>query len=133
MTISNIKVDLKSDIITVWNIITSLENHKWRSDIHEIEVIEPNQTFIEYTNTGYPTQFTITVFEPYQRYEFDMDNKNMKGHWIGLLSESDGIVTIDFTEIVTAKKLYMKPFVKMYLKKQQALYIQDLKKALNHI
>lgn len=133
MAITNIRADFKCDIMTVWNKVTSLEDYKWRSDIREIKVIEENQTFIEYTNTGYPTQFTITVFEPYQRYEFDMDNENMEGHWIGVFSESQGVVTIDFTEIVTAKKFYMKPFVKIYLKKQQTLYIEDLKKALNQI
>lgn len=33
-------------------------------------------------------------------------------------------------EEVDAKKLLMKPFLKPYLKKQQAQYIADLKKAL---
>lgn len=33
-------------------------------------------------------------------------------------------------ETVTAKKLLMKPFVKAYLKKQQAQYVPDLKKGL---
>lgn len=33
---------------------------------------------------------------------------------------------IDFTEDVTAKKVLMKPFVKAYLKKQQARYVKDL-------
>ena len=37
---------------------------------------------------------------------------------------------LEFTEAVTAKKLVMKPFVGMYLKKQQAKYIQDLREAL---
>ena len=42
-------------------------------------------------------------------------------------------VCIDFTENVTAKKLLMKPFVGMYLKKQQAAYLRDLKKALGEV
>ena len=42
---------------------------------------------------------------------------------------ADG-VEIDFTEDVTAKKVFMKPFVKGYLKKQQETYVNDLKKAL---
>ncbi len=35
-----------------------------------------------------------------------------------------------FTENVTAKKLLMKPFVKLYLKKQQRQFISDLERAL---
>lgn len=54
----------------------------------------------------------------------------MKGHWVGVFSEKDGQTEIDFTEDVTAKKLILKPFVKFFLKKQQELYISDLKKAL---
>ncbi len=42
-------------------------------------------------------------------------------------------VCIDFTENVTAKKLFMKPFVGMYLRKQQATYLQDLMKALGEV
>lgn len=34
------------------------------------------------------------------------------------------------TSNVTAKKLVMKPFVGMYLKKQQAAYVSDLQKVL---
>lgn len=37
---------------------------------------------------------------------------------------------IDFTENVTPKKWFMKPFVKLYLKKQQTQFVLDLKKAL---
>ena len=54
----------------------------------------------------------------------------MTGYWIGLFNEKDGFTTIDFTEDVTPKKIYMKPFVKSYLKKQQQTYIHDLKKVL---
>ncbi len=38
---------------------------------------------------------------------------------------------IDFTEDVTAKKIFMKPFVKSYLKKQQKQYISDLQRELS--
>ena len=49
----------------------------------------------------------------------------MKGHWIGLFSSHNGITSIDFTENITPKKFFMKPFVKRYLKKQQAAYINS--------
>ncbi len=41
-----------------------------------------------------------------------------------------GELLIDFTENVTPKKWFMKPFVKTYLKKQQKQFVLDLKKAL---
>ena len=54
----------------------------------------------------------------------------MQGHWMGKFSYKEGVTFIEFTEDVTAKKLVMKPFVGMYLRKQQAKYIQDLREAL---
>ena len=59
-----------------------------------------------------------------------MENSNMKGHWIGIFTSKGNETQIDFTECVTAKKLIMRPFVKAYLKKQQAQFVCDLKKAL---
>ncbi len=128
MTTSNIKATLSCDIHKAWEIITSVKNYTWRSDLSKTEVISSRQ-FIEYTKEGYPTTFTITVTEPYKRWEFDMENSNMKGHWIGLFTSKDNKTEIDFTEYVTVKKFFMKPFVKSYLKKQQAQFISDLKKA----
>lgn len=129
MAVSKIQAVFHSDIENVWNIVTSLENYKWRSDLSRIEIINEKQ-FIEYTKDGYATTFTITAQEPCKRWEFDMENSNIKGHWTGIFSEAEGQTVIDFTEDVTAKKLIMKPFVKAYLKKQQEQYIFDLKKAL---
>ncbi|RHU07481.1 MULTISPECIES: SRPBCC family protein [Erysipelotrichaceae] len=128
MTVSNMKTTLKSNIKDVWEIVTSLDNYAWRSDISRIEIVNEKQ-FIEYTKDDYPTTFTIIVKEPY-RYEFDMDNSNMSGHWTGIFNQLADGVEIDFTEDVTAKKVFMKPFVKGYLKKQQETYVNDLKKAL---
>ena len=59
-----------------------------------------------------------------------MENDHMKGHWIGVFQEVDGYTQVEFIENVVAKKLFMKPFVKGYLKKQQAKFIDDLKKIL---
>lgn len=130
MAVSNIKVTFQSDVQRVWEVVTSLENYSWRSDLGRIEIINDNQ-FIEYTKKGYATTFTVTVKEQYKRWEFDMGNDNMKGHWTGIFTRKDGQTEIDFTENVTAKKVFMNPFVKTYLKKQQALYISDLQKALS--
>ena len=129
MAISNIKAVFPSSVKNVWNVVTSLENHQWRSDLSRIE-IKGEKQFIEYTKDGYATTFTITAMEPCKRWEFDMENSNMKGHWTGIFIETDGQTEIDFTEEVTAKKFFMKPFVKSFLKKQQELYVSDLRKVL---
>lgn len=129
MAVSNVKAVFQSDMQRVWEVVTSLDDYAWRSDLSKIEILNENQ-FIEYTKEGYPTTFTITRTEPCKRWEFDMENSNMKGHWTGIFAEKDGNTEIDFTEEVTAKKVIMKPFVKAYLKKQQELYVADLRKAL---
>lgn len=129
MAISNIKAVFQRNVEEVWNVVTSLENYQWRSDLSKIEVLD-DKRFVEYTKDGYATYFTVTVSEPYKRWEFDIENSNMKGHWSGVFSEKDGKTEIDFTEDVTPKKIIMKPFVKSFLKRQQAQYIADLGKAL---
>lgn len=130
MTISNIKDSIDSNIHKVWETVLAVDKYtQWRSDLSKTEVINEEQ-FIEYTKNGYPTTFTITVVEPHKRWEFDMENSNMKGHWIGIFTSIDDKTKIDFTEQVTPKKFFMKPFVKSYLKKQQARFVVDLKKVL---
>ncbi|MBP3569585.1 MAG: SRPBCC family protein [Lachnospiraceae bacterium] len=129
MAVSNIKATFACDVQKVWNIVISLENYQWRSDLSKIEVISDTQ-FVEYTKDGYATNFMVTAREPYKRWEFDMENSNMKGHWTGVFKEMDGLSEIEFTEEVTAKKLLMKPFVGAYLKKQQAQYVADLQRAV---
>lgn len=129
MAVSKIAVHFDCNVEEVWNTVTSLENYGWRSDLDRIEVIDDRQ-FIEYTKDGYATYFTTTVFDPYKLWEFDMENSNMKGHWIGVFSQKTDRTYIEFAETVTAKKFVMKPFVKLYLLKQQETYIFDLRKAL---
>lgn len=129
MAVSKIKAVFNGNLQVVWDIVTSLDNYQWRSDLSRIEVVNENR-FIEYTKDGYATTFTITASIPYERWEFDMENGNMAGHWIGVFKGKGGQTEIEFTEDVTAKKLILKPFVKGYLKKQQKQYILDLMKAL---
>ena len=129
MVSSNIKTVLQSDVHHAWDVVTTLEQYQWRSDLSRVEIVD-DRTFIEYTKDGYPTTFVTTVFEPCQRWEFDMENSNMKGHWIGVFTPKDGETEIEFTEYVTARKFFLKPFVKAYLKKQQTQFVADLKKAL---
>ena len=128
MAVSNIKATFQKDVETVWKMVTSLENYAWRSDLSKIEILNEKQ-FVEYTKEGYATTFTVTLQEQYKRWEFDMENDNMKGHWIGIFTPKGKLTEIEFSEDVYAKKLIMKPFVKIYLKKQQKQYISDLEKA----
>lgn len=133
MAASNIKALIPSELCNVWEFVLDIENYAaWRSDLSKTEVISDTQ-FIEYTKDGYPTTFTVTVIEPYKRWEFDMENSNMKGHWIGVFTDKGNETEIDFTEFVEAKNWLMKPFVKLYLKKQQALFVEDIRKALGGI
>lgn len=130
MTTSNIKESIDSDIHKVWETVLAVDKYSiWRSDLSKTEVINEKQ-FIEYTKDGFATTFTVTVVEQYKHWEFDMENINIKGHWIGIFTSKGNKTQIDFTECVTAKKVIMKPFVKSYLKKQQAQFVMDLKKVL---
>ena len=133
MTTSNIKAQIFCELRQVWDLVLDIENYDaWRSDLSKTEVISDKQ-FIEYTKDGYPTTFTVTVVEPYRRWEFDMENSNMKGHWIGVFTAKGDEAEIDFTECVEAKKLLMIPFVKSYLKKQQTQFVADIRKALGGV
>ena len=129
MAVSTITAAFPCDVKKVWETVTSLENYAWRSDLSKIEILNEKQ-FVEYTKDGYATNFLVTATEPCKRWEFNMENDNMKGHWTGVFTQTDGQTEIEFTETVTAKKFVMKPFVKAYLKKQQAQYVSDLKKVL---
>ena len=128
MATSNTKANIPCELHQVWDLVLDIENYAaWRSDLSKTEVISDKQ-FIEYTKDGYPTTFTVTLVEPYRRWEFDMENSNMKGHWTGIFTVKGDETEIDFTEQVEAKKLLMKPFVKSYLKKQQIQFVADIMK-----
>lgn len=59
-----------------------------------------------------------------------MTNKNMKGHWIGVFSSVNDGTQVEFTEEVSVNNPIMNLLASLYLKKQQSLYIADLKKEL---
>lgn len=127
MVTSNMKAIVKSDLQKVWEIVLAVENYStWRSDLSKTEIRSEKQ-FVEYTNQSYPTTFTVTETEPYRCWKFDMENSNMSGHWVGVFTAKGSETEIDFTEYVTAKKLFMKPFVKLFLKRQQVQFVLDLK------
>ena len=130
MAISNMKALIPGELHKVWDLVLDIENYAaWRSDLSKTEVIGDEQ-FIEYTKDGCPTTFTVTFVDPYRRWEFDMENDHMKGHWIGVFTDKGNETEIDFTERVEAKKWLLKPFVKAYLRKQQAQFAADIREAL---
>ena len=133
VAISNINTIISNDIQKVWNIVLAVDKYNsWRSDLSKTEIINDKQ-FIEYTKNGYATTFTVTVAEPYKRWEFDMENSNMKGHWIGVFIDKGNETQIDFTENVIPKKWFMKPFVKTYLKKTTKAICSGLKESIGII
>ena len=126
-----IRAEFLSDIETVWKVVTDNEHYSWRSDLEKIERSEDKRAFSEISRGGFVTEFTITEKKPFERYAFDMKNKNMQGHWTGKFMRSgNGGCVIEFTENVTAFSPVLNLFVKRYLKKQQKQYVKDLKKAL---
>lgn len=130
MVKEHIKASIACDIRKVWDTVLNIEQYPlWRSDLSKTEILSDRQ-FIEYTKDHVATTFTVTLLQPCQRWEFDIDNSHIKGHWTGIFHSIGQRTEIQFIEDVTAKKIWMKPFVKSYLKKQQARFVDDLKAAL---
>lgn len=73
----------------VWQMVTDLRHTAWRSDLSRVEERGP-RSFVEYTREGFPTQFTVTCAEPFQRWEFDLENANLRGHWVGTFAGTAG-------------------------------------------
>ena len=129
MSVSKKTAVFACDVQTVWSIVLNvLAYTNWRSDLSRVDVLNDRQ-FVEYTKDGVATTFTITLREPYSRLMFEMENENLSGRWVGLFSQAKDQTTVSFTEYVTAKKWFIKPFVRFYLKKQQAQFMADLEKA----
>lgn len=103
MAVSSIKIIFQSNIKKVWDIVTSVEGYTWRSDLGKTEILNEKQ-FVEYTKDGYGTTFTITKMVPYKRWEFDMENENIKGHWIGIFKQKEEETEVEFTEDVSTRR-----------------------------
>lgn len=130
MVKSNIKKEFNCDIEMLWNIITDNTKYAWRSDLSKIEIID-DKHFVEYTKSNFPTYFTITSKTNLKEYNFDIENTNIKGKWIGIFKKSDnGNVLLDFTEEIETNNFIMKLLAKPYLKSQQKRYMKDLEKEL---
>lgn len=130
MAVSNMTAELSAEIENVRSVVTSPES-SWRSDLREIRVID-DRHFIEIDKNGFETRFTVTDIKPYSLLRYEIENDNLTGVWTGQFDFKSGKTLIDFTEDITPKKAILKPFVKLFLKKQQKTYLEDLKKALKN-
>lgn len=119
-----------SSVDKIWDIMTNNANYGWRSDISDIVVQDGGNTFTEYTKKGYSTVFTVTLKIPHERYEFDMKNDAMSGHFTAVFLKVNGRTRLTLTEEVEAVGAVKKMFAGMYLKKHQKTYVSDLRKAL---
>ena len=125
----SIQAFLPWDLRRVWETVTAVEHYGWRSDLSRTEVLGGGR-FVEYTREGYPTAFTTTAWEPCRRWEFDLENKNLRGHWTGLFRPLDGGTEVELTESVTPKNPLLRLIVPVYLRRQQARFLDDLKREL---
>ena len=129
MATSRVTIHFLCPVEQVWQTVTDLTNTAWRSDLKRVEVLDETH-FVEYTKSGYATNFTVTVCEPLRRWVFTMENGNMSGSWEGIFEAAEGGTRLHCTETVGAKHWWMHPFVPSYLKRQQRLYLDDLRREL---
>ena len=130
MATSNMKVTILCPIEIVWDTVTNLNDFSWRSDLKAVKIIDEHN-FIEIAKNGIETYFRITECIRYQSWIFEIDNKNIEGTWIGKFYSKGDKTILDFTENVVSKKIIFKPFISLYLKRQQRIYFKDLKVKLN--
>ena len=129
MAVSKVTVHFPCPVERVWQTVTNLTNTAWRSDLARVEVLDESH-FVEHTKTGYATHFSVTACEPLRRWAFTMENGNMSGSWEGIFQAAEGGTRLHCTETVSAKRWWMRPFVPGYLKRQQRLYLDNLRKEL---
>lgn len=130
MTTSNMKVTILCPIEIVWDTVTNLKDFSWRSDLKDVKIIDEHN-FIEIAKNGIETYFRITECIKYQSWIFEIENKNIKGTWVGKFYAEGDKTILDFTENIVSKKSILKPFISLYLKRQQKIYFRDLKAKLN--
>lgn len=129
MATSKVTVHLPCPVERVWQTVTSFTNTAWRSDLACVEVLDEDH-FMEHTKSGYTTNFTVTTCDRPRYWAFTMENGNMSGSWEGIFEAAEGGTRLTCTETVTAKRWWMRPFVPGYLKRQQKLYLNDLRTEL---
>lgn len=130
--ISTIEKDFDFDIKIIWDIITDFKKYHWRSDISKVDILNEKE-FIETTKDGYSTNFIIIKEIKFKYLEFKIDNSNMEGYWKGEFLAENGKTKIRFTENLKSKKIWLIPILKIYVKKQQKIYMKNLERYLYEI
>ena len=129
MAVSKVTVHFPCPVEQVWQTVTDLAHTAWRSDLARVEVLDEIH-FVEHTKSGYATNFTVTACEPLRRWAFTMENGNMSGPWEGIVETAEDGTRLHCTETVNAKRWWMRPFAPGYLRRQQRLYLDDLRREL---
>lgn len=129
MAVSNVQVMLPFPVETMWDLITSREDYSWRSNLNRIDILNEKQ-FVEYTKGGDVTTVTVREEMRYRKWELDMENEDINGRWTCMLYSWGDSTEISITEEVNPKKLYLMPFVPLYLEERRVTYIKDLTSVL---
>ena len=129
MATSKVTVQFPCPVEQVWQTVADLAHTAWRSDLAWVEVLDETH-FVEHTKSGYATNFTVMACEPFRRWAFTMENGNMSGSWEGIFEAAEGGTRLTCSETVNAKRWWMRPVVPGYLKRQQKLYLDDLRREL---
>lgn len=128
--VSEITAYFKSDVKTVWNVVTNNVDYKWRSDIMKIEVYPDGNHWLEYYNEKTYTKFTLVEKVENNKYVFDLENKMFIGHWTGYFSPTEtGGTKVIFTENILIKNPIIRMMSHLFwdLEKIQKTYLADLK------
>ena len=129
MATSKVTVRFPCPVEQVWQTVTDLAHTAWRSDLAGVVVLDETH-FVEHTKSGYATSFTVTDCKALRRWAFTMENGNMSGSWECVFEAAEGGTRLTCTETVNAKRWWMRPVVPGYLKRQQKLYLDDLRREL---
>lgn len=132
MAISKMTASFPCPVEQLWDIVTGLTRATWRSDLARVEILDATR-FVEHTQSGYATQFTVTACEPPRFWAFAMENGNMSGSWEGRFETIEGGSRFTSVEHVNGKHWWMRPFVPGYLKRQQKLYMDDLLREVKRV
>ena len=128
MVKAHLQAVIDGDLKTVWQIVIDNEHYAWWSDLQKIIVADDGQSFTELSKNGMETHFVITVQEYCSRYEFTLENSNLRGHWQGLFSATTGGTRLELIEELEVKKPLLRLVAGKYLRHAQQRYLADLRR-----
>lgn len=122
---------LKSDIGTVFNLVTDFNNQAgWRKDVKEIVVID-SITWTEVPKKG--TAITFKVKEKKENETFKIAivaPKNLSGYWVARFKPTaNGGTTVEFKEVITVSNPLFRTMTYLFvdLNKTMDMYLENLK------